>query len=62
MNSIRSNNPSLKYQSFTPSGLKHIMNRKFEFMAKTHFLKSKEVSNAKLKRTNIDGAFRTLKL
>ena len=26
MNSIRSNNVSLKYQSFTPSGLKHIVN------------------------------------
>ena len=34
MNSVRSNNLSLKYQRFIPSGCKDIANRKFEFVAK----------------------------
>ena len=38
MNSVRSNNLSLKYQSFTPSGCKDIGRRKFEFVAKTQIL------------------------
>ena len=35
MNSVRSNNVSLKYQKPTPSGCKGIEIRKFEFVAKT---------------------------
>ena len=37
---VRLNNPSLKYQRFTPSGCRarDIGIRKFEFVAKTHFL------------------------
>ena len=38
MNSVRSNNLSLKYQSFTTVGCKDIGIRKFEFVAKTQFL------------------------
>ena len=38
MNPDRSNNLSLKYQTFTPSGCKDIGIRKFEFVAKTQFL------------------------
>ena len=38
MNSVRSNNVSLKYQRPTPSGCKDIGIRKFEFVAKTQFL------------------------
>ena len=38
MNSVRSNNVSLKYQRPTPSGCKDIWIRKFECVAKTQFL------------------------
>ena len=38
MNSIRSNNISLKYQRFTTLGSKDIEIRKSEFVAKTQFL------------------------
>ena len=38
MNFCRSNNQSLKYQRFTPSGWKDLEIRKFEFVAKTQFL------------------------
>ncbi len=38
MNSVRSNNLSLKYQRFTPSGGKNIGTRKSEFVTKTQFL------------------------
>ena len=38
MNSVRSNNLSLKYQRFATSGCKDIRIRKFEFVAKTQFL------------------------
>ena len=38
MNSVRSNNLSLKYQMFTLSGCKAIGIIKFEFVAKTQFL------------------------
>ena len=38
MNCVRSNNLSLKYQRFIPSGCKGIGSRKLEFMAKTQFL------------------------
>jgi len=38
MNSVRSNNQSMKYQVFTPSGLQDIGIIKFEFVAKTQFL------------------------
>ena len=38
MISVRSNNLSLKYLRFTPSGFKGIEIRKFEFVAKTQFL------------------------
>ena len=38
MNSVRSNNLSLKYQKFTTSVYKDIGTRKFEFVAKTQFL------------------------
>ena len=34
MNSIRSNNITLKYQRFTPSGRKEVGIRKFEFVAR----------------------------
>ena len=36
----RSNNLSLKYQSFTPLGCKDIGLRTFKFVAKTQFLKN----------------------
>ena len=39
----RSNSLSLKYQRFTPSGCKDIGIRKFEFVAKTHFILRHEV-------------------
>ena len=42
MNSIRSNNLSLKYQRFTPSGCTNIGIRKFEFVAKFNFFKQKK--------------------
>ena len=38
MNSVGSNNVSLKYQRPTPFGCKDIGIRKFEFVAKTQFL------------------------
>ena len=38
MNPDTSNNLSLKYQRFTPSGCKDIGIKKFEFVAKTQFL------------------------
>ena len=38
MNSVRSNNKSLKYHSFTPSGCKVIVITKFELVAKTQLL------------------------
>ena len=38
MNSVRSNNLSLKYQSFTTLGCKDVGVRKFEFVVKTQFL------------------------
>ena len=38
MNSDRSNNQSLKYQRFTPSGFKDIGIGKLGFVAKTQFL------------------------
>ena len=38
MNSVRLNKQSLKYQSFTASGLKNIGIRKLKFVAKTQFL------------------------
>ena len=38
MNSVRPNNPSLKYQGFTSSDCKDIGIRKFEFVTKTQFL------------------------
>ena len=37
MNSVRSNNVSLKYKRPTPSGCKDIRIIKFEFVAKTQF-------------------------
>ena len=37
-NYVRSNNLSLKYETFTPSGCKYKEIRKFEFMAKPSFL------------------------
>ena len=37
MNSVRSNNLSLKYQMFIPSSRKDIGIRKFEFVAQTQF-------------------------
>ena len=38
MNSVRLNNPSLKYQRFTSTGCRDIGIRKFEFVAKTQIL------------------------
>jgi len=38
MNSVVSNNLSLKYQRFTPSGSKDIEITKFDFVVKTQFL------------------------
>ena len=40
MNSVKSINLSLKYQSFTPSECKDIWIRKFVFGTKTHFFGS----------------------
>ena len=37
MNPVRSNNLSLKYHRFTPSGCTYIRIRKSEFVAKTQF-------------------------
>ena len=41
MNSVRSNNHSLKYYRLTPSGFKYIRIRKFEFVATTNFFVKK---------------------
>ena len=41
MNFVRSNNLSLKYQKFTPSGCKNIRILKLGFVAKTQFLSQK---------------------
>ena len=51
MNSVRSNNISLKYPRPTPFGCKDIRIRKFEFVAKTFnsFARSSKVSMFKLK-------------
>ena len=38
INSVRPNNPSLKYQRFIPTGCRDIEIRKFEVVAKTQFL------------------------
>ena len=38
MSSVRSNNLSLKYRRFTPSGWEDKVKRKFELVAKTKFL------------------------
>ena len=38
MNSDGSNNQSLKYERFMPSGFRDISIRKLRFVAKTHFL------------------------
>ena len=40
MNSIRTNNPSLKYASFTPLGCKDIAIWKFKLVVKTKFIYS----------------------
>ena len=41
MNSVGSNNLSLKCQRFTPTGCKDIGIKKFEFVAETQFLLEK---------------------
>ena len=41
MNSVRSNNVSLKYERFATSGCKDTWMRKFEFFAKTQLLSVK---------------------
>jgi len=38
MNYVRSNNRSLKFQRFTPTGCRDMRIRKIEFVAKTQFL------------------------
>ena len=38
MNSVRSNNLSLKYERFITSGLKDIVVKIYEFVTKTQFL------------------------
>jgi len=48
MNSVRSNNTSLKYQGFTPSGCKDIRFR--NFVAKTQFLYNQKSGNFALAR------------
>ena len=45
VNSVRSNNLSLKYQRFKPSDCEHIEIRKFELVAKTQFLCFKALSS-----------------
>jgi len=45
MNSVRSNNLSLKYQRFTPTGRKDLGIRKFEFVAKSQFLYFKKMKS-----------------
>ena len=49
MNSVRSNNLSCNYQSFTPSNCKEIEIRKFEFVVKTQFLYVETLSIMALK-------------
>ena len=46
MNSVRSNNLSLKYQRFTPSDWKDIGIRKFDFVAKTQFIKIEDLNSS----------------
>jgi len=48
VNSVRSNNLSLKYLWFTPSGCKDIGFRKFETVAKTQFLWNKNIQKWKI--------------
>ena len=47
MNSVKSNNLSLKCQRFTPLGCKNIVIRKVEFLEKT-FLKNEFLDEANL--------------
>ena len=51
MNSVRSNNVSLKYQRFTSSGCKDIGFTKTEFVAKTQFLWKSRKGNGSLPQT-----------
>ena len=44
MNSVRSNNLSLKYQWFTTSGSKDIEVKIFDFVPKTQFLSLKDLN------------------
>ena len=46
MNSIRSNNLSLKYEKFTSPGCKDIGTQRYEFVAKTQFLGEDNVIQA----------------
>ena len=48
MNYVRSSNPSLKYQRFTPSGCRDIVLRNFEFVAKTQFLSPSLMLNKRI--------------
>ena len=41
MNSVKSNNLRLKYNRFTLSSCKDLVNKKFKFTAKTQFLHAK---------------------
>ena len=50
MNSVRSNNLSLKYQGFPPLGCQDIRIRKFEFVAKTQFLCKNVLRNLVIKQ------------
>ena len=52
MNYVRSNNLSLKYQRFTPSGCTDIGIRIFEFATKTQFLSDSLSHNIFFKRFN----------
>ena len=45
MNSLRSNNLSLKYQRFTTSGCKDIGIKQFQFLVKAEFLDREFVRN-----------------
>jgi len=47
MNSGRSNNLSLKYQRFTPSGREDIGIREFEFVAKTYLISFRMLKETK---------------
>ena len=48
ISSVRSNNLSLKFQRFTPTGCRDIEMRKFEFAAKTQFLSKHRYNHAHL--------------